>query len=133
MIPITVFLILLSAIAYPAYPGGIESFVLFDLSFMAMLLLALPQPRSNAYIFFACMLFLGFWMKLMLHLMSGDNFLEPIGNFSGSSEEWERALAIGSAAAIGVSIARVLQLATSVHCRYRHIACACPYMVFGLA
>lgn len=107
---VTLPLLLISAIAYPAYPGSFGIYLLFDVSFIAMLLLALPAPRSHAYVFFAFMLFLGFWSKLMFHLVYGTNFLEPTGTFSGKSAEWNRALGVASAAAIGVSIARVIQL-----------------------
>ncbi len=103
-------LLLISAIAYPAYPGSLESYLLFDLLFIVMLLLALPAPRSHAYGFFALMLFLGFWAKLMLHMIFGANFLEPIGNFSGGAAEWGRALLVASMAACGISLARLLQL-----------------------
>jgi hypothetical protein len=106
-------LLLVPMIAFLAYPGGIVAFALFDLSFVAMLLLALPKPRSHLYIFFACMLFLGFWAKLMLHMISGENFIEPIGDFSGTAAEWEHALNVASMAAIGASLARVIQLSVS--------------------
>lgn len=107
---IVAILLLLSLLALPAYPGGIVSFVLFDLSFVAMLVLALPKPRSHVYLFFAGMLFLGFWAKLMLHMASGDNFIEPVGHFYGGAEDWDLALVVASVAAIGVSTARIIQL-----------------------
>jgi hypothetical protein len=110
-VAIVVMLLLLSLLALPAYPGGIVSFVLFDLSFVAMLALALPKPRSQVYLFFAGMLFLGFWAKLMLHILSRENFIEPVGYFSGGAEEWDLALVVASVAAIGISTARITQMA----------------------
>ncbi|HKA44164.1 MAG TPA: hypothetical protein VKF40_19430 [Burkholderiales bacterium] len=104
-------LLLLSAFAYPAYRGSTASFLLFDLSFVAMLSLALPRPRSHVYIFFAVMLFLGFWLKLILHMITGANLLEPVGFFSDNSEAWDRTLEVASVAAIGVAAARLLHLA----------------------
>src|SRR5687768_8960593 len=89
-----VLLLLVSALAYPAYPGSPDIYLLFDLSFIVMLLLALPTPRSHAYVFFALMIFLGFWAKLKVHLVFGAAFDEPVGNFSGAGAEWGRALSV---------------------------------------
>ena len=58
---VTLPLFLISAMAYPAFPGSFGFYLLFDASFIAMVLLALSTPRSHAYVFFAFMLFLGFW------------------------------------------------------------------------
>ena len=116
---IAALLLLFSAVAYPAYPGSPVPFLLFDLGFITMLALVLPRPHSYAYSFFALMLFLGFWSKLMLHLVSGANFVEPIGAFSGESVEWDRALATAAAMAIGVSVARAIHLALAARSQPR--------------
>ena len=113
MISTATLFLLFSEFVFWNYPGNATSFVMFDLSFLAMLLLVFPRPRSYGYIFFASMLFLGFWAKLMLHLASGANFIEPFGDFSGTAEEWERALQVASVAAIGVSLGRVIQIGLS--------------------
>jgi hypothetical protein len=104
-------LLLVSAFAYPSYRGSAYSFLLFDVSFVAALALVLPRPRSHAYLFLALMLFLGFWWKVMLHVLSGTQLLEPVGDFSGAPEAWDRALDVASVAAIGLSAARLLHLA----------------------
>src|SRR5262249_21481367 len=106
-------LLLFSAFAYPSYKGGTFCYLLFDVSFVAMLLLAWPRPRSSAYFFFSLMLFLGFWLKLMLHMLSGAEFLEPVGDFSGTTEAWDLALFVASMGATGVSLARLIQLAVA--------------------
>jgi hypothetical protein len=109
-------LLAISALAYSAYLGSPGPYILFDMSFVAMLALVLPRPRSHGYLFFALMLFLGFWSKLMARLIFGTEFLEPTGNFSGSAENWDRVLEISAAAALGVSLARLAQLQIAGRC-----------------
>lgn len=108
-------LLLFSTLAYSEYPGSLASFSLFDLSFVAMLLLALPRPRSFVYFFFALMLFLGFWSKFMLHVTFGVPLLEPIGNFVGGPDAWDRVLDVASIAAIGISAARIIHIGCTRH------------------
>ena len=103
-------LLIVSALALLRYPGSTAIFILFDFSFLAMLLLALLQPRAYAYIFFSAMLFLGFWLKLMVNMLANIDFLEPVGEFTGSAEQWDRALLVASIGAIGIVCARVLHL-----------------------
>lgn len=85
---IFVVLLFVSGLALLGYPGSTAIFLLFDFSFLAMLFLALPQPRSYAYIFLSAMLFLGFWLKLMVNMLVDINLLEPVGEFTGSAQEW---------------------------------------------
>jgi hypothetical protein len=115
-------LLMLSGFAYRSYPGSFVSFVQFDASFMVMLALALPRPRSYTYGFFAIMLFLGFWPKLMLHMLFDLPFLEATGSFTGEPEAWNRALQVASVAAIGVSAARALHLLLASRTRFRFAA-----------
>lgn len=105
-----VFLLAISGIAFLGYPGSPAAFVLFDSSYLAIVLLVYPKPRLYVYTFFALVLFLGFWLKFMIHMISGSDFLEPIGNFSNSKEEWDLALFVASFAAIGVALARGIHL-----------------------
>lgn len=111
-------LLVVSGIALLWYPGSMAIFLLFDFSFLAMLFLALPQPRSYAYIFFSAMLFLGFWLKLMVNMLLDINFLEPVGEFTGSAHEWDWALLVASIGAIGIIIARVVHLLVAI--RFSH-------------
>lgn len=83
---------------------------LFHLSFLAMLALALPKPRVDAYSFLALFLFLGFWAKFVAHQWFDYPFVEPTGAFDGSADQWNTALAASTAAALGIALTRVLQL-----------------------
>ncbi len=100
----------LPAAAAPRYPGSAFPFLLFQATYPAMLLLALPRPRRYAYTALAILLFLGFWVKFNLHSIFDYAFQEPIGSFDGSGKSWDRAMMVASAAAVGVVLARLVQL-----------------------
>ena len=97
--------------SWAGYPGSIAPFLLFNLSFPAMLVLGFTQPRSFVYLFFSLFLFLGFWVKFAAQMLFGHAFLEPVGLFDGSPAAWDRALIAASAAALGVIVARAAHIA----------------------
>ena len=93
------------------HPGALPPLLLFDASFVLMLSLVLPQPRRYGYTFLAVFLFLGFWAKFNLHTLTGYDYSEPIGAFDGSGSSWDEALLVSAFGALGVSVARLVQLA----------------------
>ncbi len=99
-----------TATAARLYPGSWSTLVVFALSCSVLLVLIVPSPRCYAYTFLATFLFLGFWVKTVAHLLSGQDFVEPVGNFDHSPLAWDLALRAATAAAIGVALARGLQL-----------------------
>jgi hypothetical protein len=50
---------------------------------------------------FGTFVFLGFTTKLLFHLMLGMTLAEPVGNFSGTAAEWDRALSFSTAGISG--------------------------------
>jgi hypothetical protein len=92
------------------YVGRQSVLLAFHLAFWAALLLAVPRPRLDGYLFLAVFLFLGFWLKCMFHLTWDYAYLEPIGNFDGSPANWDRALGAAAAGAAGVALCRVVHL-----------------------
>jgi hypothetical protein len=105
----------LPAGAATRYPGSALPFLLFQSSYTALLLLAIPRPRRYAYTSLAVLLFLGFWVKFNLHAIFDYAFQEPIGSFDGSGQSWDKAMVVASAAAIGAVIARLGQLGWERH------------------
>jgi hypothetical protein len=93
------------------YPGSVLVLLFFQLVFLLMFVLAWVRPFVYAHFFLTFFLFLGFCLKFNAHLFFEYPFVEPVGDFSGSSQEWDRALAGGSAAALGVVVFKLLQLA----------------------
>ena len=97
------------------YPGTALPFLLFQMSYTVLLLLAIPRPRRYAYTFLAIFLFLGFWAKFNLHTIFDYAFQEPIGRFDDSGQSWDNVLVVASAAAVGAAIARLAQLSWDRH------------------
>ncbi|TWC34980.1 hypothetical protein FBY03_11125 [Pseudomonas sp. SJZ079] len=82
----------------------------FQLVFLLMFVLAWVRPFVYSHFFLILFLFLGFCLKFNAHLFFDYPFVEPVGDFSGSPQEWDRALAGGAAAALGVVVFKFLQL-----------------------
>jgi len=73
--------------------------------------LAFPKPRLYVYTFAAAFLVLGFWLKVVFHAIAAPGFVEPVGDFSHTPAEWDRALQVAACAALGLSAARLGHLA----------------------
>jgi len=98
-------------VAMPKYPGSGWVLAAYSAAFGLVLGLALFPPLTVGYLLFATFLFLGFWTKLMAHLIAGYEFIEPVGFFAGSGEAWDRGLVVATLGAVGVAIARLLAIA----------------------
>ncbi len=93
------------------YPGSALVLLFFQLAFLLMFMLAWMRPFVGSYFFLALFLFLGFCLKFNVHLLVEYPFVEPVGDFDGAPEDWDRALTGAAVAALGVLVFRVLQLA----------------------
>lgn len=92
------------------YAGSLPVLATFHIVFFALLALIFPRPRLYVYAFLAGFLFLGFWPKLVAHTVWSVEFLEPVGNFTGASAEWDTALLAATAGALGVMLVRCVYL-----------------------
>ena len=94
-----------TALSAAAHPASIGPLLGFHAAFALLVGLAIPRPRSHAYSALTAMLVLGFWTKFVLRLIDHEPYLEPVGQFDGSTEQWNRALwaivlAVAGAAAV---------------------------------
>lgn len=88
------------------YPGSALSYTLFSLAFLALLASGLVRQKAGyGYLFLAAMLWLGFWLKVTIHLIFPYPFTEFIGRFSGNPDAWDEVLLIATIAATGVLVA----------------------------
>jgi hypothetical protein len=92
------------------YAGSAAVFLLFNLCFFALVALTLLRPHAYVYTFLTAFLVLGFWVKVMLHALGAISFMEPVGDFAGSSEHWDRSLMSASSGAVGLIVARLAHL-----------------------
>jgi len=96
----------LSAFAFGRYPGSSFVFIIFNLCCFGLAALIFPKPRLYVYTFLAGFLVLGFWLKVVIHAIWSPGFMEPIGDFGNTPEEWDGALLAASCGALGVIGAR---------------------------
>lgn len=106
---IAIFLALATA-SLVTHSGSLAVLAAFHGCFFLLLALALPQPRSYFYFFFSAFLFLGFWPKVVMQIVWDPGFIDPVGDFSGTAEEWDAAFIAAIAGAAGLIIVRLGQL-----------------------
>lgn len=94
------------AITGALYRGSGSAFGVFTLAFLALGVLVLPRPRLYVYTFLAAFLLLGFWLKVVLHVVWDPGFVEPVGGFSYAPQEWDSGLFAAASGAAGLAFAR---------------------------
>jgi hypothetical protein len=94
-----------------AYEGSMVVFVSFAVVFLAMLGAAFYKEFSYSYFFLSILLFLGFWVKLVHHLIFPAPYVEAIGLFFPSPAAWDEVLWVGATAAMALLMARLIWVA----------------------
>lgn len=90
------------------YQGSKGIYLGFSAVFLLTLTASFKFRHSYGYTFVAALLWLGFWLKVTYHLINLSHpYIEPIGKFIDSKENWDLALTVGSAAAAGTLLSKV--------------------------
>ncbi|WP_223545604.1 hypothetical protein [Pseudomonas sp. A-B-19] len=77
------------------YPGMIALFATYcALSITIIYATIKNRPKSYFIFFLFSFLTLGCWAKITLHLLIGNNFIEPIGGFDESPAAWNNAIVV---------------------------------------
>ena len=99
------------------YQGSLLVFFVFSLVFYILVVDTLRRPvvsavisSSLSYGFLVAFLTLGFWAKLVLHLVVVYDYREPIGYFDGSPQAWDQVLLVTSTGVAGLLAARYFLL-----------------------
>jgi hypothetical protein len=122
-----IFWVILFIFGVTGYPGTKIIYAAFSIAFGLMLISGLYKQVSYSYLFMVIFLWLGFWLKLTIHLIFNYPFVEAIGNFYGQGLTWDsvrfikpvsylkgnylefdKILIIASIASVGVIISRTL-------------------------
>lgn len=90
------------------YIGSLLTYTIFSLVFLVMLMSGLYQKASYGYLFLVVMLWLGFWFKLIIHLIVEYPFVEPIGFFVNTSHTLDSVLHVATIGSIGVMIGKFI-------------------------
>lgn len=104
-------LFFLSLSGFDAYKGSFISYLFFDISWLMVLFSALCFSQTYIIFYIQIMLFLGFWLKLMAHLVLGVFFVEPTGYWKQgmvASSSWDQVLTVSGLAACGILFANYL-------------------------
>lgn len=95
--------ILLCLLALPQYKGSVWAFAIFSLMSGALLYSAFRQKALFFDTFIGIFFLLGFWLKLVLRVAFSDGVMgEPVGNFDGSGEAFDRSLLVASCGFCGL-------------------------------
>lgn len=90
------------------YTGSWLTYTIFSLVFLAMLLSGLYRQVSYGYLFLVVMLWLGFWLKVTVHLLVDYPFGESVGLFDKSASAWDGVLQLATMGSLGVMAGRAL-------------------------
>jgi hypothetical protein len=90
------------------YPGSYLTYMMFSVVFLAMLISGFYRQVSYGYLFLVVMLWLGFWLKLTVHLLADYPFGEPIGFFGGTPAAWDAVLPVATIGSLAVMTARLI-------------------------
>lgn len=86
----------------------VPGFLGFSFSYLILILSAIVYNKNYAIKFFSLFLYLGIFMKICAHAIFAYPFVEPIGNFKGSPDEWNEFFFIASVGALATSLCAVL-------------------------
>jgi hypothetical protein len=97
------------------YPGQFLTFFLFSVTFFAVLFSVVFLPFQYSHFFLAIPWFLGFWLKVVVHLVfaycglvEAARYAEPSGKFDGAPGAWDQVLIIASVGGLGYLCGRIL-------------------------
>ena len=96
------------------YAGSFHVYTLFSLVFLMLLISGFVWQISYGYLFLTAMLWLGFWLKLTVHLWIDYLFSESIGNFDHTPSSWDEVLTVASLGSLGVLASRVCFFTTKL-------------------
>ena len=96
----------LCVVAASAYKGSPGIYIVFSVAFIALLISGFRGQRTYSYTYLVLLLWLGFWLKISCNLAYHVQFPEPIGQFTGSSADWDHVLLIAIVAAMGTMFSR---------------------------
>jgi hypothetical protein len=84
------------------YTGSSIQYIIFSIVFLYLLFDGVSRRISLGYTFLVIFLWLGFWLKLVVHLFLDYKYLEPIGYFDGTPEMWDSVLTISTVGATAI-------------------------------
>ena len=88
-----------------AWPGSKLAYSIFSAVFTLLLYSALKARVSAGYVFLAIALWIGYWLKLSIHIIEPTlPWMEPTGLFDFGKKSWDEVLLISSIGAVAVFV-----------------------------
>ena len=89
--------------AWQAWPGSAMTYGLFTAAFTALLVVGVAWRPGVGYLLLAVVLWIGFWMKLSLHLIDKKStWMEPTGRFDFSPAAWDEVALVSTVGGLAV-------------------------------
>lgn len=94
---------LIFVLALIKWQGSSSTFIFLSVSITSLLYLALKFRISAGYVFFVLAIWMGFWLKLSLHVIDPSlPWMEPIGLFNFSINAWDNVALVSTMGCLGV-------------------------------
>lgn len=85
------------------WPGSSYTYLIFSISFTSLLCFMLKKRISSGYAFFVAALWIGYWLKLSMHIINPTlPWMEPTGLFDFTKAAWDQVAFISSVGSLGV-------------------------------
>lgn len=92
------------------WPGSFHTYAGMSLAFWGLLAVGIRHLLAGnvGFSLLAVLLWVGYWLKLSVHLVFETPWVEPIGRFGSSAQEWEAVAAVSATGALGVALVGLL-------------------------
>lgn len=92
------------------WPGSFHTYVAMSLAFWGLLAVGVRHLVAGnvGFALLAALLWVGYWLKLSVHLVFETPWVEPIGRFGSSAQEWDAVAAVSATGALGVVLVGLL-------------------------
>lgn len=92
------------------WPGSFYAYGAMSLAFLGLLAVGIRHLVAGnvGFSLLAVLLWVGYWLKLSVHLVFETPWVEPIGRFGSSAQEWDAVATVSATGAFGVALAGLL-------------------------
>lgn len=92
------------------WSGSLYAYILMTLAFWGLLAVGILHLRGKnvGFALLAILLWVGYWLKLSIHLLNDIPWVEPIGRFDFSAGEWDAVAIVSAVGALAVAVVGLL-------------------------
>lgn len=92
------------------WPGSLHTYIFMTFAFWGLLAVGIRHlcVKNVGFALLAILLWVGYWLKLSIHLLYEIPWVEPIGRFDFSAREWDSVAIVSAVGALAVALAGLL-------------------------